>query len=79
MQTGLDNMDLSHCNSQKKAVTDTVALWETRIMGSGPLEEKNYTFLWRGLNADQHRLCGVGFVIRSSLVWSISTPMGISE
>ena len=88
MQSGLDKVYLLHCQIWKTAVIDrelsrlnldTVALQETHIVGSGSLKEENYTFFWRGLNADQHRLYGVGFAICNSLVQSISTPMGISE
>ena len=87
LQTGLDNLDRSHGHIRKTAVidrelsllnVDIVALQETCIAVSGSLRGKLYFFLKRP-NADQHRLYGVGFAIRNSPVWSISTPTGISE
>ena len=53
LQTGLDNMDLSHSHVWKTAVTDRelsrlnldiVALEETRIVSCRSLKEENYTF-----------------------------------
>ena len=78
-------MDLSHGHIRKTAVIerglsrlnlDIAALQETRISSSGSLKE---IFFFKGLNADQHRLYGVGFAIRNNLVRSISAPKGISE
>ena len=53
MQTGFDNIDLSHAHIRKTAVIDRelsrlhldiVSLQETRIAGSGSLEEEALYF-----------------------------------
>ena len=88
MQPGLDNMDIRHGELRKTAVIDKelqnldldiVALQETRIADSGSRRENNFTFYWKGLDADQPRHHGVGFAIRNKLIQSVSTPTGISE
>ena len=77
MQMGLDNMDQSNGHIRKTAVTDRelsrlnldiVALQETSVAGYGSLKEEYYTFLWKGLNADQHRLQGSYWNFRESYV-----------
>ena len=61
---------------------DIAALSETRLPGAGSLTEvgEGYTFFWQGLPSEQHRIHGVGFAVRTSLLSSIpSTPEGINE
>ena len=82
MQTGLDNMDLSHGHIRKTAVIDRelsclnldiAALLETRIAGSGSLKEGNYTFFL------ERPKCRPPQTIRISLVRSISAPIEVSK
>ena len=53
---------------------DIAALQETRLPSSGSLKEKDYTFFWQGLEPDEHRLYGVGFAVRNSLLSSVEPP-----
>ena len=88
MLPGLDNMDIRHGEIRKTALIDEeleklqmdiVALQETRIAENGCLREANFTFYWKGLEANQPRWHGVGFAVRNTLVQSITTPVGTSE
>ncbi|KAI8495103.1 hypothetical protein Bbelb_270890 [Branchiostoma belcheri] len=88
MLPGFDNVDIRHGELRKTALIDEelqklqmdiVALQETRIAGSGCLREANFTFYWRGLEADQPRWHGVGFAVKNTLLQSITSPVGISE
>ena len=47
---------------------DIAALQETRLPGAGSLKERNYTFFWQGQEPHEHRLYGVGFAVRNSLL-----------
>ena len=53
---------------------DIAALQETRLPSSGSLKEKEFTFFWQGLEPDQHRLHGVGFAVRNSLLAAVEPP-----
>jgi exonuclease III len=61
---------------------DIAALSETRFLGEDSLEEKGegYTFFWRGLPEGSHRLHGVGFTVRTTLLRHFpESPEGVSE
>lgn len=61
---------------------DVAALSETRLADSGQLKEdtSGYTFYWSGLPATEHRIHGVGFAIRSTIVKKLSSlPKAINE
>ena len=61
---------------------DIAALSETRLAEEDNLTEvgEGYSFFWRGLPKDDHRIHGVGFAIKTSLLPSIpESPIGISE
>lgn len=58
---------------------DIAALQETRLAEAGQLKERNYTFFWQGLSAEERRLHGVGFAVKNSLVDSVTTPTAVSE
>lgn len=58
----------------KRLNIDIAALQETRLPGSGSLKEKDYTFFWQGQEPHEHRLYGVGFAIRNSLLSSVEAP-----
>lgn len=49
---------------------DIAALSETRLSDDGSCEERasRYTFFWRGKPANEHRIHGVGFAVRTHLV-----------
>ena len=53
---------------------DIAALQETRLLGAGSLKESNYTFFWQGQEPHEHRLYGVGFAVRNSLLQAVETP-----
>ena len=58
---------------------DIVALQETRLLGSGSVRERDYTFFWHGKPEDETREYGVGFAIRNSLLGSTTLPSNGSE
>jgi len=53
---------------------DIVALQETRLLETGSLREKNFTFFWQGKSHDSIREHGVGFAVRNTLLSSITPP-----
>lgn len=67
-KTAIINRELTKLN------IDIAALQETRLASSGSIKEKEYTFFWQGLGPDEHRLHGVGFAVRNSLLASIEPP-----
>ena len=88
MCTGLSD-DLREVNdSRKTAIIDReltrlnisiAALQETRLASSGSLREENYTFFWRGREAEQPRQHGVGFAIKNTLLSTVETPSDGTE
>lgn len=61
---------------------DIAALQETRLADEGQLTEVGggYTFYWKGKDATDHRLYGVGFAVKNELVKDMDNlPVGISE
>ena len=58
----------------KRLQVDIATLQETRLADSGSLQEKDYTFFWQGQEPHEHRLYGVGFAVRNSLLSSIEAP-----
>lgn len=61
---------------------DIAALSETRLAGEGSLTEAgaNYTFFWKGKDAEDRRIHGIGFAIKSSLVNHYNlAPTAINE
>ena len=66
----------------RRCQIDIAALSETRRAEEGHLKEEKggYTFFWKGKAADELRIHGVGFAIRSQLISHLSElPVGISE
>jgi exonuclease III len=60
---------------------DIAALSETRLADEGCITEEGggYTFFWKGYAANERRIHGVGFAIRSRLVELLEdTPTGVS-
>ena len=53
---------------------DIAGLQETRLPGDGSLKERNYTFFWQGQEPHEHRLYGVGFAVKNSLLQAIEAP-----
>lgn len=61
---------------------DIVALSETRRPGEGQLREElgGFTFFWKGLPEEDHRIHGVGFAIKNHLLSKLTElPHGINE
>ena len=58
---------------------DIAALQETRLAGSGSVQEQHYTFFWSGKPENERRIHGVGFAVANKLVKNIDTPVSISE
>lgn len=59
---------------------DIAALSETRLSGEGSLQERNYTFFWKGREPGQPRQHGVGFAIRNRILEEYNeVPTGINE
>lgn len=58
---------------------DISALQETRLLETGSIREKSYTFFWSGRPAGSPRQHGVGFAIKNSLVNIIHGPVAVSE
>ena len=66
----------------KRYDLDIVALSETRLADEGQITEVNggYTFFWKGKAEDENRESGVGFVIKTSLVYKLEElPFGTSD
>ena len=75
-RTALLSKELSRYN------IDIAALQETRLPDEGQVIERSggYTIYWKGKAAEERRLHGVGFAIKSSLICSlVEQPRGISE
>lgn len=67
-------------NSIKKNNLDIDALSETRLSEEGSAKEKEYIFIWKGVQQGIPRIHGSGFAIKNSLVPSLAElPVGISE
>lgn len=47
---------------------DVTALSETRFSGEGGVKDVGYTFFWKGKNANEHHIHGVGVAIKTELV-----------
>ena len=49
---------------------DVAALSETRLADVGGVEEigSGYTFYWQGKEANNARICGVGFAVKTEIV-----------
>ena len=58
---------------------DIAALQETRLLEDGSIRERNYTFFWKGKEADHKREHGVGFAVKNSLLGFIEQPTGGTE
>lgn len=58
----------------QKLNIDIAALQETRLPSNGSLREQNYTFFWQGKEPEEHRLHGVGFAVRNSLLSAVVPP-----
>lgn len=72
-KTALIDLELARLN------IDIAALQETRLLSSGSLQEKNYTFFWQGKPETEHRLHGVGFAVKNSLLPSVEPPSSGTE
>ena len=57
------------CRSQ----VDIIAFQETRLLESGIIRERDYSFFWQG-KADETREHGVGFAIKNNLLGSVIPP-----
>jgi len=90
IQTLLDTADsdrLAHCTALiaaelKRFNIDIAALSETRPANKGSLSEvgKGYTFFWKGLPPDEHRIHDVGFATRTTLLNKLpETLTAVSE
>ena len=58
----------------KRLNIDIAALQETRLPSNGSLKEEDYTFFWQGKAPEEHRVHGVGFAVRNSLLPSVEPP-----
>ena len=58
----------------KRLNIDIAALQETRLPSNGSLKEEDYTFFWQGKAPEEHRVHGVGFAVRNSLLSSVEPP-----
>ena len=61
---------------------DIAAFSEVRFAEQGSLgeDEKGYTYLWSGKNKDEHRLSGVGFMVKTSIARKLQNlPVGHSD
>ena len=70
------------CKELDRFNIDVAALSETRLPDEGNIEEAgpNYTIFWKGKSAEEPRIHGVGFAIRSKLVDQHNlVPTAISE
>ena len=53
---------------------DITALQETRLLESGIIRQRDYSFFWQGKAADETREHGVGFAIKNNLLGSLISP-----
>ena len=58
----------------KRLSIDVAALQETRLLSSGSIREEDYTFYWQGKASGEHRMHGVGFAVRNSLLSDCTPP-----
>ena len=58
---------------------DFIALQETRLLESGIIRERDYSFFWQGKAADETREHGVGFAIKNNLLGSVIPPSDGTE
>ena len=58
----------------KRLNIDIAALQETRLPSNGSLKEEDYTFFWQSKAPEEHRVHGVGFAVRNSLLSSAVPP-----
>ena len=58
----------------KRLNIDMAALQDTRLPSNGSLKEEDYTFFWQGKAPEEHRVHGVGFAVRNSLLPSVEPP-----
>ena len=58
----------------KRLNIDIAALQETRLPSNGSLKEEDYTLFWQGKAPEEHRVHGVGFAVRNSLLSSVEPP-----
>ena len=88
MLTGISENLQDVSDSRKTAVinnevlrlnVDIATLRETRLVDSGALQEKDYTFYWQGKGSGEHREYGVGFAVRNSLLSMIEPGSNGSE
>ena len=63
----------------KRLNVDIANLQETRLVDSGVLKEKDYTFFWLGERSNEPREHGVGFAVRNSLLKMVEPGSGGSE
>ena len=70
-KTAVIDLELARLN------IDIAALQETRLLSSGSLQEKNYTFFWQGKPETEHRLHRVGFAVKNSLLPSSSSSSSL--
>ena len=77
MLPGIENRDIKDSEYRRiseiggelqRLNLDIVALQETRIEDMGKLQEKNFTFFWKGLPPGERRIHGVGFSLIPLLV-----------
>ena len=66
-------------NELKRLDVDIAALQETRLADEGKIREADYTFFWRGKASTEHRIHGVAFAVRNTLLEYIVEPSGGSE
>ena len=88
MMSGLTE-DIQQINDHRKTAVidaelgrmnvDIAALQETRLAEDGSVQEKDYTFFWKGKDKNDRREYGVGFAVRSSLLPMVVTPIGGTE
>ncbi|GFS21690.1 hypothetical protein ElyMa_003344800 [Elysia marginata] len=57
-----------------KRNTDIAALQETSLAASGSLKEEEFTFFWKGLGPDKHRIHGVSIAVRNTILSSVQPP-----
>ncbi|XP_038066715.1 uncharacterized protein LOC119736778 [Patiria miniata] len=55
-------------NELLRLQVDIAAVQETRLLGSGTLRERDFTFFWQGKGPEEIREHGVGFAVRSTLI-----------
>ena len=67
-----DSVEISDCRRTaiinvelKRLNIDVAALQETRLADSGQIRELDYTFFWKGRAAEETRIHGVGFAVKT--------------